>query len=42
LEVNFRRGALNINLAEVREIPKQNLWFERVWKEYIEDNYFDC
>ena len=42
LEVNFRSGSLKINLAGVREIPKQDLWFERVWKEYIEDIYFDC
>jgi len=42
LEVNFRSGSLKINLADVREIPKLDLWFERVWKEYIEDIYFDC
>jgi len=42
LEVTFRSGSLKINLADVREIPKQDLWFERVWKEYIEDIYFDC
>lgn len=42
LEVNFRSGSLKINLAEVREIPEQDLWFEKVWKEYIEDNYFNC
>ncbi len=23
----------------VRDIPEQNLWFEKVWKEYLEDNY---
>jgi hypothetical protein len=39
MEVRFRNGIIEINLAEVREIPKQNLWFEKVWKEYIEDNY---
>ena len=42
LEVNLRSGSLKINLAEVREIPEQDLWFEKVWKEYIEDNYFNC
>jgi succinate dehydrogenase/fumarate reductase flavoprotein subunit len=41
LEVRFRNGIIEINLAEVREIPKQNLWFEKVWKEYIEDNYLE-
>jgi succinate dehydrogenase/fumarate reductase flavoprotein subunit len=39
LEVTYRDGTIKFNLEEVREIPKQNLWFEKVWKEYIEDNY---
>jgi hypothetical protein len=39
LEAAYRDGTIKINLEEVREIPKQNLWFEKVWKEYIEDNY---
>jgi len=42
LEVGFRNGSVRINLAEVREIPVQDLWFEKVWKEYIEDIYFNC
>lgn len=42
LEVKLRNRYLKINLAEVREIPEQDLWFEKVWKEYIEDNYFNC
>ena len=42
LEVKFRSGSLKIYFADVREIPKQDLWFEKVWKEYIEDIYFDC
>jgi succinate dehydrogenase/fumarate reductase flavoprotein subunit len=41
LEVRLRNGIIEINLEEVREIPKQNLWFEKVWKEYIEDNYLE-
>jgi succinate dehydrogenase/fumarate reductase flavoprotein subunit len=39
LEVSYRDGDIRINLEEVREIPRQNLWFEKVWKEYLEDNY---
>jgi succinate dehydrogenase/fumarate reductase flavoprotein subunit len=38
LEVGFRNGIVRTNLEEIREIPKQNLWFERVWKDYLEDN----
>jgi len=39
VEVCWRNGAIGINLEEVREIPSQNLWFEKVWKDYIEDNW---
>jgi succinate dehydrogenase/fumarate reductase flavoprotein subunit len=41
-EVNYKDGIVSLDLAEVREIPSQNLWFEKVWKEYLEDNYHDC
>jgi hypothetical protein len=41
LEVKFDKGNAITNLAEVREIPQQNLWFEKVWKEYLEDNFAD-
>ena len=42
LEFYFRSGFLRINLTDIRVVPKQDLWFERVWKEYIEDIYLDC
>ena len=42
LEVGLKKGIVRINLEAVREIPKQNLWFEKVWKDYLEDNYLDC
>ena len=42
LEVGYKNGIIRTNLEKVREIPKQDLWFERVWKDYIEDNYPDC
>lgn len=42
LEVGFKNGILTVNLENVREIPEQNLWFEKVWKDYLEDNYPDC
>ena len=35
LEVSYRGGVIDIKYSDVREIPKQNLWFEKVWKEYI-------
>jgi succinate dehydrogenase/fumarate reductase flavoprotein subunit len=41
LEVGFKDGKINLNLQDIREIPEQDLWFEKVWKEYIEDNYPD-
>jgi hypothetical protein len=41
LEIGFKKGIVRINLEEVRKIPKQNLWFEKVWKDYLEDIYPD-
>jgi succinate dehydrogenase/fumarate reductase flavoprotein subunit len=42
LEVGYRNGKVRFNLREVTPVPEQNLWFERVWKDYLEDNYLDC
>jgi hypothetical protein len=42
IEVGLCDEEVRIKLEEVRKIPKQNLWFESVWKEYLEDNYLDC
>lgn len=39
IEVVFKDGKYLINLVDVREIPEQDLWFEKVWKDYLEDNY---
>ncbi len=41
LEVGFRDGNLQYNLVNTREIPVQNLWFEKVWKDYMEDKFID-
>jgi Succinate dehydrogenase/fumarate reductase, flavoprotein subunit len=38
LEVKFREGRAFSKLVKPREIPAQNLWFEKVWKDYLEDN----
>jgi succinate dehydrogenase/fumarate reductase flavoprotein subunit len=37
----FKNGIVTINLEDVRGIPEQNLWFEKVWKEYLEDIFTD-
>lgn len=37
IEAVFREGEISLKTVEVREIPEQNLWFEKVWKEYNED-----
>jgi len=42
VEAGFKEGIVNLKLKEIREIPVQDLWFERVWKDYLEDNYLDC
>jgi succinate dehydrogenase/fumarate reductase flavoprotein subunit len=39
IEIYFREDKITIDCCEVRGIPSQNLWFETVWKEYLEDNY---
>jgi succinate dehydrogenase/fumarate reductase flavoprotein subunit len=41
IEVRYDNGAVSTKLVSVREIPEQNLWFEKVWKEYLEDNFSD-
>ena len=40
-EVSFSNGKILISGVKVREIPYQNLWFEKVWKDYLEDNYLE-
>jgi succinate dehydrogenase/fumarate reductase flavoprotein subunit len=40
-EVSFRNGGIIISGVKVREIPVQDLWFEKVWKDYLEDNYIE-
>jgi succinate dehydrogenase/fumarate reductase flavoprotein subunit len=42
LEVNYREGKAFCKLVKPREIPAQNLWFEKVWKDYLEDNSEGC
>ena len=40
-ELSFRKGKIVISGVKVRDIPLQNLWFEKVWKDYLEDNYIE-
>ncbi len=40
-EVSFRKGKIIITGVKIREIPLQDLWFEKVWKDYLEDNYIE-
>jgi succinate dehydrogenase/fumarate reductase flavoprotein subunit len=42
LELSLKNGKLVKKLAEVREIPQQELWFEKVWKKNLEDNLTEC
>ncbi|HNR40887.1 MAG TPA: FAD-binding protein [Bacteroidales bacterium] len=37
IEIRYDGEKINTNLAPVRMIPEQNLWFEKVWKEFRED-----
>jgi len=42
LEIGFKDGKIRKKIVPVRPVPVQDLWFEKVWKEYLEDNYTDC
>jgi succinate dehydrogenase/fumarate reductase flavoprotein subunit len=39
IEIKYIDGVVKIDFAKVRKIPDQELWFERVWKDYIEDKF---
>jgi hypothetical protein len=41
LVAGLKDGIISINPEDVREIPEQNLWFEKVWKDFLEDIYMD-
>jgi hypothetical protein len=41
LEIKFRKDKIIIDPCNVRKIPSQNLWFEKVRKDYLEDNYIE-
>jgi len=41
LEVSFKTGKFSADLVKTRDIPEQDLWFEKVWKDYLEDNFVD-
>lgn len=38
IECSYRNGSLAFHAIDARDIPEQDLWFEKVWKEYLEDN----
>ncbi len=38
LELYYRKGRVRFKSVGVREIPVQNLWFEKVWKDFLQDN----
>jgi len=39
IEVRYDGESIATTLVPVRTIPEQNLWFEKVWKEFREDNF---
>lgn len=41
IEARYDNGVVSTRLVTVREMPEQNLWFEKVWKDYLEDNFID-
>jgi succinate dehydrogenase/fumarate reductase flavoprotein subunit len=41
LELKLKDGSVVPELTDIRDIPKQNLWFEHVWRDYLEDNWLE-
>lgn len=39
IEVAYRNNIVEYNITPVRKIPEQDLWFEKVWRDYLEDNF---
>jgi succinate dehydrogenase/fumarate reductase flavoprotein subunit len=37
IEATYRNGILELRTVAPRDIPEQDLWFEKVWKDYLED-----
>ncbi len=42
LEIRYKDGSVRTTLVKTRDIPVQELWFEKVWKDYLEDNFIEC
>jgi succinate dehydrogenase/fumarate reductase flavoprotein subunit len=40
IEVRYNNLTVSFKLEQPRELPGQNLWFEKVWKDYMLENYF--
>jgi succinate dehydrogenase/fumarate reductase flavoprotein subunit len=38
LEIRYKNRSAKGELVKVRQIPEQELWFEKVWKKNLEDN----
>jgi len=41
IEAGYRENKVLTSICRARDIPLQNLWFEKVWKDYLEDNYIE-
>lgn len=42
IEVKYIDGMIKTELAEIRPVPVQELWFEKVWKKNLEDKVTEC
>ncbi len=38
IEVSYKEMNISFKMEGARKIPVQDLWFEKIWKEYLEDN----
>ena len=42
IEIRLYNNKAEKNIVKVRNIPNQDLWFEKVWKDNLEDNLIEC
>jgi succinate dehydrogenase/fumarate reductase flavoprotein subunit len=41
IEISYKDNQIFTRLVGVRPIPSGDIWFEKVWKDYLEDNFIE-
>ena len=40
-EIHYEKGTVRCSWRPVRPIPEDDSWFEKVWRDYREERYYD-